>query len=154
MTASTAAVDDVIAALLTTFQTAVGTSVPVYDGPAPDDALAQTQFLLVGDDGGEEAGEAATLTQTRVERTLTYVTTESGDVTCAVVCQSGYDDFPGLRTSSRTLMQAVEARLALDRTLGGVCERALITDVTLWQERTQGGSFVRRVFTVHYDARQ
>jgi hypothetical protein len=147
-------VDAVLTALQTVFATAVGASVPVYDGlPATDSA--DTAFVLVGHDGDVGSNNpAATVEQTRTERNITGVYTESGDVTCSVICQTGDDDFPGLRTNSRTLMAAVEAAVRADPSLGGVAVRAQITDLSLWQFRNLKGSGVRRVFTVHYDANQ
>lgn len=152
--AGVSALDDVLAALVTVFQTAVGASVPVYDA-LPVTAAADLQLVLVGDDGDANSDEpAATTTQTRETRNIVGAYTEAGDVTCAVICQTGDDDVPALRVASRALMAAVEAAVRADPTLGGVVVRALIETVTLWQIRNANGSAVRRVFTVHYDANQ
>lgn len=147
-------VDAVLTALQTVFAVAVGTSVPVYDG-LPVTASADTAFVLVGDDGDPTSDQpAAAVTQTRTERSITGAWTESGDVTCSVICQTGDDDLPGLRATSRTLMAAVEAAVRADPTLGGAAVRAQVVDLTVWQVRNAQGSAVRRVFTVHYDANQ
>lgn len=152
--AGVSAVDDVLAALQTMFQAAVGSSVPVYDG-LPITAEVDRQFVLVGDDGDANSDEpAATTTQTRETRNIVGAYTEAGDVTCAVICQTGDDDLPGLRATSRNLMALLEAAVRTDPTLGGAVVRAQVTDVTLWQVRNAKGSAVRRVFTVHYDANQ
>lgn len=152
--AGVSAVDDVLAALLAVFAAAVGTSVPVYDG-LPATAEADLAFVLVGDDGDATSDNpAAAVTQTRAERNIAGAYSEAGDITCAVICQTGDDDLPGLRTSSRALMFAIETAVRADPTLGGVAVRSRIDDVTLWQVRNANGSAVRRVFTVHYDANQ
>lgn len=151
--ASVSVLDDVLAALLTIFQAAVGTSVPVYDG-LPATSAVDLDFVLVGDDGDPANSDqpAGTITQERVE--LDGRVTEVGDVTCCVISQTGDDDLPGRRASSRALMLAVETAIRADRTLGGVVTRSNVADVTLWQARNERGSVVRRVFTVHYDAFQ
>lgn len=152
--AGVSALDDVLAALVGILQTALGTAVPVYDG-LPATASADLQFLVVGDDGDPTSGDnpAGSTTQTRAER-MDGRTTETGDVTCALICQTGDDDLPALRTASRLLMLGIETALRADRTLGGVAVRSNVDDVTLWQTRNANGSAVRRVFTVHYDAFQ
>lgn len=152
--AGVSALDDVLTALVATFQAAVGTTVPVYDG-LPATASADLAFVVVGDDGDPASADnpAGSTTQTRAER-MDGSTTESGDVTCALICQTGDDDLPGLRTASRLLMLALETGLRADRTLGGVAIRSNIDEVALWQSRNANGSAVRRVFTVHYDASQ
>lgn len=142
--------DNVIGALVTIFQTAVGTSVPVYDG-LPGTQVTDFDLVIVGDDGDPANADnpAGTTTQERIR--MDGATTEFGDVTCAVICQTGDDDLPGRRARSQVLMLALETALRADRTLGGVVIRSNIDTVALFQTRT-GGSGVRRVFTVHYDA--
>lgn len=150
--ATVSVLDDVIAALVTICQAAVGASVPVYDGLPYE--LDDTQFVVIGDDAAQEGGGmAGTTAQTRADYNLAAAVTEAGDVTCVVVCQTGDDDLTGQRAASRVLMLAIETALRADRTLGGVVIRANVTAVTIYQSR-EGGSVVRRVFTVHYDAHQ
>lgn len=153
--AGVSALDDVLTALVATFQAAVGTTVPVYDG-LPATASADLAFVVVGDDGDPTGGDTAagTVTQQRGVDRIDGRTTETGDVTCALICQTGDDDLPGLRSTSRTLMAALETAIRADRTLGGVVIRSNVDTVDLWQTRNANGSAVRRVFTVHYDANQ
>jgi len=149
--AAVSLLDDVIAALVSICQGAVGTGVPVYDGLPPD--LDDVSLVVVGDDGMAGENPAGSTVQTRTDYNLAGATTEAAYVTCAVICQTGDDDLPGLRATSRALMLAIETAIRGDRTLGGVVIRSNVDDVTLYQIR-EGGSAVRRVFTVHYDARQ
>jgi hypothetical protein len=153
--AGVSVLDDVLTALVTIFQTAVGSPVPVYDG-LPATASADLAFVVVGDDGDPAGGgtPAGTVTQARGVDRIDGRTTESGDVTCALICQTGDDDLPGLRVTSRTLMAALEAAVRADRTLAGVVIRSNVDTVDVWQTRNANGSAVRRVFTVHYDANQ
>lgn len=155
MAVGVSALDDVLAALVTIFGTAVGTTASVYDG-LPATSAADTAFVVVGDDGDPTSGDtpAGTVTQARMLDRIDGRTTETGDVTCALICQTGDDDLPGLRSTSRGLMAQLEAAVRADRTLGGVVIRSNVDTVDLWQIRNANGAAVRRVFTVHYDANQ
>jgi hypothetical protein len=150
--AQVSAVDDVIAALLTALDTAL--TVPVYDG-LPATSAADTEFVLVGDDGAvETVGEpAATNTQNWATFELGS-RAEEGTVTCAVISQSGDDDLAARRAASKTLMTSIETALRATDNLAGVVAAGGIDTITLHQGRNANGSYVRRVFTYHYTAYQ
>jgi len=150
--AQVSALDDVITALLTALDTAL--TVPVYDG-LPATSAADTEFVLIGDDGATETvGEPAATSNQDWSTFELGSRAEEGTVTCAVISQSGDDDLAARRAASRALMVSIEAALRATENLGGVVAAGGIDTITLYQGRNANGGFVRRVFTYRYTAYQ
>ncbi len=150
--AQVSAVDAVITALISTLDTAL--TVPVYDGLESTSA-ADTDFVLVGDDGAvETVGEPAATSNQDWSTFELGSRAEEGTVTCAVISQSGDDDLAARRTASKTTMAAVEAALRATENLGGVVAVGGIDTITLHQGRNANGCYVRRVFIYRYTAYQ
>jgi len=150
--AQVSALDDVITALLTALDTAL--TVPVYDG-LPATSAADTEFVLIGDDGATETvGEPAATSNQDWSTFELGSRAEEGTVTCAVISQSGDDDLAARRTASKALMVSIETALRATENLGGVVAAGGIDTTTLYQGRNANGCFVRRVFTYRYTAYQ
>jgi len=161
--AQVSAVDDVIAALLTTIGAYESEGIryldaaltkPVCDG-VPVTATAASGFVLIGDDGAPEVtGEPAASVTQDWGTFEAGSRTEEGTVTCAVVSQSGDDDLAVHRAATKADMVTVEARLRATDNLGGVVAAGGIDTISLHQGRNANGGFVRRVFTYRYTAYQ
>jgi hypothetical protein len=151
--AQISAVDAVIAALLTTLDTAL--AVPVYDGMEATSA-SDTEFVLVGDDGDPDAltnEPAAEVTQDWAAFELGS-RDEEGVVTCAAISQSGDSDLAARRAASKALMVSIEAALRASENLAGVVAVGGIDTIRLYQMRNTNGSVARRTFTFRYRAFQ
>lgn len=142
------AFDDVVTALLTTLGSAL--PVPVLDG-LEDESAALPDFVIIGDDGSPSStsGRAGSYTQSW----STYEMgsrDEIGTVTCCVISQSGEDDMPARRASSKATLDAIEAVLRASDNLSGIVAAGFIQTVEVYYIRNASGTMVRRVFTYQY----
>lgn len=148
--------DAVITALLTIFDAA--TEHPVDDGyiVAADDGDGIR--VIVGGDGLPDDGELTDAASAE-QRPATFENDpadEAGEVQCAIRGESGDDDDGALarqRAATITVVQALDAAIRADRTLGGVVANAWIPAVTTLQTRARGATVIRQ-FTVAYQALQ
>lgn len=161
--AQVSALDDVIAALLTTIGAYTSNGVryvdaaftkPVYDG-LPATSAADSEFVLVGDDGAPELTGEPAATSTQDWATFEAGSRqEEGTVTCAVISQAGDDDLAARRVASKAVMVSIETTLRTTENLAGVVAVGGIDTITLHQGRNANGCYARRVFTYRYVAYQ
>lgn len=139
-------VGDVLAAINTTFTTALG-GVPVWDGPWPT-LDAPQDLVLVAHDGADE-GEGPYVTATRMWESLGNPTASAEDiaVTCAAVAWAGDIDLTTRRARAYELAAACEAAIPPNLGLAWV-QRARVTDTQLHQATRSTASQARVVFTV------
>ena len=126
--------------------------VAVYDGP-PVTADAPVDYVTVGYVLGEDFG--GTYEQTRNgEGGWQRALEESGTVRSEVVCTTGDVDLPSVRARAFALVDAWDAEIARDETLGVLgpsSSSSLSVDVEPAQ--TTGGAVQRLTVTFSYFAR-
>jgi len=140
----------VIDALVT--QLDAGTAFSVYDG-YPVTTTPPADFVIVGgtDDPDDDAAsldqEWAGLGKASRD--------ETGQITCAVVSQSGGTDLKTHRDRVLVILGELETALRADPTLGGVVQSGWLhlTAGALNQQQNANGSRARLTFTVSYRAR-
>lgn len=152
MTVTTSRWPAVVDALLATFGTVE--DVTTFDGP---------EFMLTADDGGnyvivggaddaetEAGGIGQTWGAIGAKRR-----DEAGQVTCAVVVQTGDPTIKPSRDRAFVVLASLEQALVADPTLGGAVDAGwllpLTGSVSQWQNEL--GSFCRLAFAVTYKAR-
>jgi hypothetical protein len=110
--------DDVIQILFSRWSALPAlTGVMVFNGPPVGDP-ASGDYLFIGDDSDPESESISTFEQTWVDLACTR-RSETGEVVCAVVSDSGSTDMAARQTRAFTLLAACESDLLADRTLGG-----------------------------------
>jgi hypothetical protein len=158
---ATSRLDAVLTALHSTFDAEFGDDVLVTDGPFIDMAGEQ-DTILVGHDGAQDDSSGLSIeseqewvgigTQGRRDERVT--------ATCAALTWIGDNDPAIARARVYELVDACEAAISADRTLGvgtvgtpGSVRNALISGLALYQANNVGGAKARVVFTVSCIAR-
>lgn len=144
------AVDEVIAALVARF-TAALPDVRVFDGP-PATTTPMRDWLIVGSDGDD--GDAAEVDQAESSLGPGGWVDESGEVTCSAWSFSGSTDVATRRAGALAVVEACEAALSADPSLGGLLvagrARSAPSRLRLNEQQVSGGALARVVFTVTY----
>lgn len=141
-------------ALLAILEDAAASSgATVYDGPRPRGETPKL-FLLVGANSGLEEGSAA-LRSVQSPSSLSGTWREEiGEIDCVAVAWTGEGDMTTIRNDAKSLIDACEAAINADRSLGGVLtlrsNLAELTRLDIREERTDKGPFVEATFTVSY----
>lgn len=143
---------DVRAALATMYG-AANQGVQVFEGPRNRSATPK-RYLLVGVNGIDEL-EAGMRSQ-QVPSTLSGDgwREEAGEVDCTAVAWTGDEDMTTIRSQVEAIVDACEAAVNADRTLGGVLRLTGLAEVTridVREQRTDKGPFVEAVFTTSYN---
>ena len=149
MSAAWPTVADRLVALLPTLPGWTG--VPVYDGP-PVTADVPPTYVTVGFVVGEDFG--GSYEQTRNGEGWQGALEESGTVRSEVVCTTGDTDLPTMRSRAFALVDAWDAAIADDETLGVLGPSAtssLAVDVQPIQNT--GGTVQRLTVTLSYFCR-
>lgn len=140
--------DDVIAALVAKFSTAV--DVPVHDGPVPT-SVNSGEFVLVGSTGDDEDGAAVDLGLSSMGPGTW--TDEAGEIVCSTWSWGGGTDLAVRRSAALGLAVACADALAADRTLGGLLQAPGLGEVRTFRyepRQTKEGAICRIVFSVDY----
>lgn len=147
-------------ALVTVFGTAVDPTA-VHDGPLARADNAPKSFLLVGTDGGgdgtgDDLADGAVVNQ-KPSLMANGWREEDGTIECAAWAWSGGTDFVPLRAALAEMVDACEAALLADPTLGGILApqgyRAEFTGPFRTREvQTAKGAVARSAFIVAYRA--
>lgn len=127
--------------------------VTVYDG-LPVTGDNPTTFVTVGYVEGEDFG--GTYEQTRNgEDGWQGALEESGTVRCELVCWTGDTDLPGRRSAAFALVDAWEAGVSADETLGGVLGRSSSSSLAVDVQPVQNsnGAAQRLTVTLSYFTR-
>ena len=123
--------------------------VAVYDGP-PVTADAPTTYVTVGFVPGEDFG--GNYEQTRGDANLLE---EVGTVRSEVVCLTGDVDLSTVRNRAFALVDAWEAAVSADHTLGVLASSGTASlSVDVAPSQTTGGSEQRLVVTLSYFTRR
>lgn len=123
--------------------------VTVRDGPSTSQATVQ-ELVSVGYTGGDDdnSGESTLLT----EGLGGSVDREQFTVRCIAVVLRGSDDISGARRRAYELLSEAGAAIAVNRTLGGIVMRAMVSSHSLTQDQTPSGAQAAVVFDVTCDA--
>lgn len=140
----------VIDALVT--QLDAGTAVAVYDG-YPVITTPPADFVIVGGTPDPDT-DAASLDQAWAGLGA-KARDETGEITCAVVSQSGGTNLKTHRDRALVILGELETAIRADPTLGGVVSSGWlhVTTGSLSQEQNTNGSRAVVTFTVSYRAR-
>ena len=136
----------VVARLLALLPTLSGWSnVVVIDGPLVS-ADVPADFVTVGYVADDQAGS---YNQVQDPNGFQYV--ETGTVRSQLNCATGDTDLPGMRTRVFALMDALEAAVRLDRTLGVLSPAGTSElDVDVLSLSNSSGTAQQLTFTLHY----
>lgn len=151
----TSILDDVADALLarwTTAAIAVDPDVVVRRGAPVGGGFGPGLFVVVEFDGRPDASEDSRFERTWIDLACTRQR-EDGEVTCTVIAQSGDSGDEALADAERAtlaLLDACDADLRADMTVGGVAWSARITRGAAAQMKNEGGVAVLVPFTVAY----
>lgn len=146
MATKLAAIGDALVTLFTGLPALAG--VAVYNGP-PVSAAADLDMVLVNDDGDPESDASSTFEQewANLAATSRY---ERGVVVCGVVSQSGGTDLQVVLDRLASLLDACEAGLHADVTLGGLVLSAQVTSGSARPIQNSGGAAVVAPFVIAY----
>ncbi len=124
--------------------------VAVYNG-SPVSSAADLDLVLVNDDGDPASDASSTFEQewANLAATSRY---ERGTVVCAVISQSGDTDLQDRQDRAEALLDACEAALHADVTLGGLVMTAQISSGSARPIQNSAGSAVVAPFTISYFA--
>jgi hypothetical protein len=147
-----AVVGDALQAAFTTTLAAQDPPVPVYRGGGQYlTSVPDSDFVIVGHDGSpdlllpagvEEQEPAGQGDRQRIVR---------GDLTCAVICQTGDQaDMAGRRTRAEALLALLDAPLRTNYTLSGVVQFSWLSSAAAIETQNANGCVARYVFTFHY----
>lgn len=137
-------------------------SVLVVDGPAKLPFDTYPEQVLIGHDGSTGEGDtpAADANQEFVGIGTNSRRDERIDITCAVIVQRPDDDMGSCRGRAYALVDACEAAVIADHTLGvgtagtpGAIRNAIVSTGALHQSNDAAGVRARVVFTVSCIAR-
>lgn len=125
--------------------------VVVVDGPQANMDPTQ-QWVFVGHTGGVSVeGEEAAIGQQDL-MTFARGKSESMNVDCGIVCESGDPAVTPVRQRCLAILSACEAALRTDITLGGLVMNAYVAQIQYVVATTSVGIKVRVTFTVSYQA--
>jgi hypothetical protein len=146
-----ARIDDVMTTLVSTFAALPALAgVDVRDGP-PLDGMGDSDFVIIGHDGAPDSTAESVFQQEWTDLACTR-RTESGEVICCCVSNTGDTDMAVRRTRAFALLAACETALVGDMTLGGVVLSAQLTGARVEQYSNPKGVAVVAPFTVTYRA--
>lgn len=109
--------------------------VPVYDG-APLSGDSTASYVAVGWVLDEDGGGTCSFVQSGDG----WHQTETGEVRCEVYSSNGDGDLAAARTAAFGLVEAVQAAIGTDRTLGGVLPVGSSCDLSVDVVPTQNSS--------------
>lgn len=136
-----------LVALLPTLPALAG--VPVYDGPPLADE-APKDFVVVGAGNGTDVGGGYVQSPGPVDG----MTEETGVVLCEFVSWSGDEVLSAVRSRVFGFVNALEASLLADQTLGLFAQGATTTlSAEVLPQQNTSGAEQRLVVSVHYFAR-
>lgn len=150
---ATAAIFDVIDALVALFTANVPTGVVVFDGPDVASSAALEQVTVGSDDS--IPGDMRTGREDQEWASIGGVSKNArGSVLCTLHAQSGSADVKTVRDRAKAILTACENALRgdIDLTAGSILYTGL-ESLDLRQTTTTDGVVVRIVFSVSYRAR-
>jgi hypothetical protein len=146
------------AALFEMFTTAAAPT-KVYDGPRARGASTPKKYVLVGASVANPAAEDIIAAGGSASQDWTTFgpneRQEAGTIPCTVIAWHGSTEFQALRDAVQEILDACEAALIADPSLGGVLDdlhSADLIDVSVSESQTKAGAAVAAVFTVAYGA--
>jgi hypothetical protein len=147
-----AAVGDALVARFTTALAAQVPPPPVYRGGAwLLTSAADPDFVLVGHDGSRESTGPGGSEEQEPAGMGGGWRAVRGDLTFAVVAQSGDTDMAVRRARAETILGLLDVPLRADPTLGGVARFGWIASVTPYEDQNDAGSVARYVLVWHYE---
>lgn len=123
---------------------ASGAGVHVFDGPAPERAYASRAVTVAA---AFQDDQDAVMVE-RVESGARPSVVETVTVAGSVYVGGGDTEVEAYRAEAGGILAAIEARLRVDRTLGGVVSRARLVSSQWTQGRDVSGTGVAIGFTV------
>jgi hypothetical protein len=147
-----AAVGDALESLFVAALAAQSPPVSVYRGGGwLLTESADPDFVLVGHDGSTESAGPAGSEQQEPAGQGGYWRTARGDLTCAVLSQSGDTDMAARRARAEALLALLDAPLRADPTLSGVTQFGWMSSATSYEVQNSVGCVARYVFTWHWE---
>lgn len=141
--------DDVTAALIALWTEQAGlTGVSVYDGPAVS-ASADRDLIMIGDDADPDSDVSSTFVQEWANFSHTR-RSETGEIPCAVIAQSGSTALAARRTRAFELLAECELAVLADPTLGDVTLAVEMISGSARPVQNSRGAAIIVPFTVRY----
>lgn len=136
--------------------TLYGTALPgvqVFEGPRNRGSTPK-KYLLIGVNGLDELEAGMRSNQVSSSLSGDGWRDEAGEVDSTAVVWTGGEDMTQIRLEAEAMVDACEAALSADRTLGGLLRLtglAEITGLDIREQRTTKGPSVEAVFTTSYN---
>jgi hypothetical protein len=149
-----AAVGDALETVFVAALAAQNPPVPVYQGGGQYlTSVPDSDFVIVGHDGSADLLLPAGVEEQEPAGQGDRQRTVRGDLTCAVISQTGDEtDMAGRRTRAEALLALLDAPLRTNYTLSGVVQFSWMSATNVVETQNANGCVARYVFTFHYQA--